>query len=441
MSRIVTKTIIATAIVILAASILRLWFEKAQKISLGSQHASLFSPPQEPLPAIFQPEEIKTENQSDQNDGLWEGPILYHEGKSEPIFLILIEKELQELSLYRYDGRYHKEKVYPCVTGKQSGDKESENDDKTPEGIYFNNKTYRDNKVTIFGDRAFGLNFPDVFDDFEGNEGSGIFLHGSNRDITPYSTNGCLVMANDDLADLDKRVPFKTTPIIIGNRLPYRFSAHDTNLIQVVPFIKKTMLPKTHAKNNAAYPRFTMFGYQDQVVALGIVQIDSPEVLSGLSRVYLANPGKNLLVLLKREWNEEQRLTAGLKKIESDSVVTEKIQIESLIELWRSAWEGKNLNEYISHYHPQFSNKGRNLLEWKRYKQNLNSTYKKISITISNLTVKIDREKALAYFQQHYETESYDARGYKLMEFRKKDNAWKIFRENSFTEKPKDWPD
>ena len=77
--------------------------------------------------------------------------MLYHSPGKAPIHLILVEKALQQLHLYRFDGRYHRIKTYSCATGEQPGHKRVENDEKTPEGIYFNTKIYRDRKVTVFG--------------------------------------------------------------------------------------------------------------------------------------------------------------------------------------------------------------------------------------------------------------------------------------------------
>ena len=83
----------------------------------------------------------ETPVQLDNDDGLWDGPVLYRKASNEPIHLILIEKDLQALHLCRYDGHYQLVKTYRCVTGKLRGDKQVENDEKTPEGIYFNVKT------------------------------------------------------------------------------------------------------------------------------------------------------------------------------------------------------------------------------------------------------------------------------------------------------------
>jgi hypothetical protein len=59
--------------------------------------------------------------QGDVDDGLWDGPILFYKGNGKPIHLILVEKALQKLHLYCYDGRYQLIKSYDCSTGEQPG--------------------------------------------------------------------------------------------------------------------------------------------------------------------------------------------------------------------------------------------------------------------------------------------------------------------------------
>lgn len=241
--------------------------------------------------------------------GLWEGPVLYDKGGGRVLYLILIEKALQELSLYRYDGEYTLIQRRRCVSGKRHGKKRKEKDQKTPEGIFFNTKTFRDDEITIFGDRAFGLNYPDIFDELEGNGGSGIFIHGTNRPLDAYSSNGCLVMRNAELKALDTRIDFKTTPVIIGERLPYTFTASKRDFNELLPFLKKAMLPKKYAGLDASIDSLIVLGMQERVVALGELIIDKeggPERIRGYSRLYLAEPGDHFLVLVKREWREEK---------------------------------------------------------------------------------------------------------------------------------------
>lgn len=385
------------------------------------------------------------------DDGLWDGPILYHHPSDKPIHLILLEKSTQKLHIYRYDGHYRRIKTYFCATGERKGKKRAEKDERTPEGIYFNDRTFRDKKITVFGDRAFGLNYPDIFDNLAGNRGGGIFVHGSNRPVAPFSTNGCLVMNNDDIADLDRRVDMKQTPVIIGERLPYRFDVVKRDVSELIPFLKQAMLPEKYAGKSSEFSALTMIGFEDRVVATGRIRIqDAGTLTSGTSRLYMAGPGQQLLVLLKREWNEEKRetivatKTVAVKKSSMKAASKrppgDKRRVRHLVESWRKAWESKRLNDYIAHYHPAFSSKGKNLAGWKKYKARLNKKYRKISVSVSNVRVRMEGKKAKAYFRQRYRSDTFRSNSYKILEFLKKDRKWKIYRENSFAGKPANWP-
>jgi len=381
----------------------------------------------------------RVEKQPDTGGDLWDGPILYHQADSEPIDFILVEKATQQLHLYRYDGRYRQIKSYMCGTGEKRGKKKRENDEKTPEGIYFNVKAYRDSKVTIFGDRAFGLNYPDTFDVLDGNRGSGIFIHGSNKTVTPFSTNGCVALNNQDLADLDKRIQFKKTPVIIGHHLPYRFTSAVKDVSKLIPLFKKAMIPQSYAHLKTDFRALTVLGFKKRVVAVGEVRIKEAKNLQGFSRLYLGRPDKNLLVLLKRDW-DEKKLVVARAKAKPRPTAKDTARIASVVASWRKAWEGKKLKAYISHYHPAFKSSGKDLAAWKRYKARLNKQYRRISVKVSGLKVKVKNKKAYAYFKQRYRTDTFKSSRYKRLEFRKKGAFWKIYRERSYRWKQADWP-
>jgi L,D-transpeptidase catalytic domain len=241
----------------------------------------------------------------DVDDRLWDGPILFHKGNAEPVHFILVKKALQKLYLYCYDGRYQLIKTYNCSTGEHRGKKQKEHDQKTPEGIYFNITAYRDSKITLFGDRAFGLNYPDIFDRLEGNFGSGIFIHGSNQAIKPFSTNGCVVLNTQDLADLDQRASLEKTPVIIGQQLPYRFEPVGNKPSELMVLLKQAMLPERYQPLNRKFRYITVFGFENRIVAVSEVRIKDGKNTHGFSRIYLYRRHKNLLVLLKREWSEQ----------------------------------------------------------------------------------------------------------------------------------------
>ena len=95
---------------------------------------------------------------------------------AKPIYCILVEKDRQRLLVLRHDGRIQVEAEYRVGTGAHTGPKREEGDSRTPEGVYFITKGYLDHKLSVFGTRAYHLNYPNYFDLRRGRTGFGIFL-------------------------------------------------------------------------------------------------------------------------------------------------------------------------------------------------------------------------------------------------------------------------
>ena len=55
----------------------------------------------------------------------------------------------------------------------------------------------------------------------ESLRGDGIWLHGTDKPLTSYSTNGCIVLDNRDVAELSQYIRLKQTPIIIEEKIVY----------------------------------------------------------------------------------------------------------------------------------------------------------------------------------------------------------------------------
>lgn len=131
-------------------------------------------------------------------------------------------------TLYLYENvngapRYV-ENFYISV-GKKGADKNIEGDQKTPLGVYFINAHLNKKQLTDFyGSGAYPINYPNEWDARQGRNGHGIWLHGTPSDTysrPPLSSNGCVVLSNDDLSHLGKSVQVGTTPVIITNRMDW----------------------------------------------------------------------------------------------------------------------------------------------------------------------------------------------------------------------------
>lgn len=132
-----------------------------------------------------------------------------------PAHFLVVEKKHQKLKLFEQGAVLRLLKEYTCATGENPGNKRNSGDSRTPEGIYFITEIYEDKKITVFGSRAFHLDYPNIFDSHAGRLGDGIFIHGTNKKLAPNSTNGCITLDNRDLDELAPYLAVNTLPVII----------------------------------------------------------------------------------------------------------------------------------------------------------------------------------------------------------------------------------
>lgn len=114
--------------------------------------------------------------------------------------------------------------AHPMDMGKKEGDKRFLGDLKTPEGVYFFNKTYRENELDYneYGVRAFVMDYPNYFDRMEKKTGYGIWLHAIPPSKTLYrGSRGCLVLRNEAIVSVEPYVDLTKTPIIVEDEVIY----------------------------------------------------------------------------------------------------------------------------------------------------------------------------------------------------------------------------
>jgi murein L,D-transpeptidase YafK len=103
--------------------------------------------------------------------------------------------------------------------GKNGTAKVREGDKKTPLGVYrVTGKMPRDKLTDFYGAGAFPLDYPNAWDQMHGRNGYGIWLHGTPFDTysrPPRASDGCIVLANEDLKALEKYLQLGSTPVII----------------------------------------------------------------------------------------------------------------------------------------------------------------------------------------------------------------------------------
>jgi murein L,D-transpeptidase YafK len=162
-------------------------------------------------------------------------------GSSSPAYGIVVEKLHHRMTLFRLteSGSYEKVKSYRAITGRDPGDKLSRGDLRTPEGIYFVTGRLADEELPPkYGRMAFTLDYPNIYDKRQRKSGYGIWIHATddaNRLQKPFDTEGCVVVSNEDISDLQQYIAPFEVPVVITKEMT---SVDETEL---VPTRKKAL--------------------------------------------------------------------------------------------------------------------------------------------------------------------------------------------------------
>lgn len=109
--------------------------------------------------------------------------------------------------------------------GKLGVAKDREGDKKTPLGVYHVVSQIPGSRLPdLYGWGAFPIDYPNEWDRMRGRTGYGIWLHGVPSDTyarAPLASDGCIALANPDMAELANRVQVGATPVIIAERVEW----------------------------------------------------------------------------------------------------------------------------------------------------------------------------------------------------------------------------
>ncbi|MDR0882171.1 MAG: L,D-transpeptidase family protein [Candidatus Adiutrix sp.] len=154
------------------------------------------------------------------DEGMLPDALLYP--GSKPGYILVVDKAEQMLYLYRHDGAGNigLDRVMPCSTGENKGDKMTEGDKKTPNGFYiFNQKLLPAELAPIYGILAYPTDYPNFWDKKQGHGGHGIWIHGINKPMVNYDSNGCVELENAEIARMEELIRLYDTPMVIYESL------------------------------------------------------------------------------------------------------------------------------------------------------------------------------------------------------------------------------
>jgi murein L,D-transpeptidase YafK len=127
--------------------------------------------------------------------------------------------------------------------GKQGAEKMVEGDLRTPIGVYFvQSKLEKRNLADLYGNGAYPLDYPNAWDLKNRRTGSGIWLHGTPSDTysrPPRASQGCVVLANDDLDRLAPYLQIGITPVIIVNQMVWSSDKDQNDRTELLQAIER----------------------------------------------------------------------------------------------------------------------------------------------------------------------------------------------------------
>jgi murein L,D-transpeptidase YafK len=139
---------------------------------------------------------------------------------------LIVDARRSRVYLYEHrNGEIRYVSDYYFSQGKLGTNKVKEGDMRTPIGVYYISGRLPGSRLPDFyGKGALPLDYPNSWDKLNGRSGSGIWIHGVPPETfsrAPLSTDGCVVVSNDDLQKLSRIVEVGKTPILIGDQVEF----------------------------------------------------------------------------------------------------------------------------------------------------------------------------------------------------------------------------
>jgi len=146
-------------------------------------------------------------------------------------YVLIVDQSRHRMFLYKNQNGIpvYVDDFYVTI-GKKGTGKIFEGDQKTPLGVYFVTRFIESNELPdLYGDGAFPINYPNIWDRRNGRTGTGIWLHGTPSTVfsrPPEDSDGCVIISNDDLKSLAPYVAVgQTTPLILAKEIKWETRA------------------------------------------------------------------------------------------------------------------------------------------------------------------------------------------------------------------------
>lgn len=388
---------------------------------------------------------------------------------------VMVEKSTQQVFLFSSnDGGVYERFKFPCSTGATAGNKLKSGDKKTPEGVYFLTDEYEDRYLSpVYGKKAFPTDYPNFLDRQEGKNGNAIWLHGTNKQLKPMDSNGCVAMNNKDILRLTEYVATGATPVVMVDSISYaapeRIEQERRELLSFVETWVRAIESGTYQEYLSLYDPGYLPNVQwwnqwwklrKQAAGEDLqfrIAMDSPGIYReknvfvlfldmgielGESRVAL---GKRKLFVQKTDG--ALRITGDLFQTFPKGEVGNAGMIASAakdlylkislghslqkpVDAWLAAWSSKDMKTYADFYSARFFSDGMNKKQWVARKRRLAKKYNSIKVVGSDFKIDKGEKRSVVSFLQDYRADNFRESGVKKLVLVQEEGEWKIYRES-----------
>ena len=383
---------------------------------------------------------------------------------SIPQSFLAIDKANQQIHILEKHSPLSISATYPCTTGKVEGDKQVQDDLKTPEGVYFVGRKLTQLDFDEYGGIAYTLNYPNPVDRLRQKTGYGIWIHAKGHEIIPMETRGCIALNLPDLEHIGDNLIFGY-PVAVAQ-------AVDTNVVQDEKLVATADILSTQvdawaklwssrstqmfdlydghsytlAQNDETFEHFkankkSLFQRLPWIhtVVSDVKMLPGPGywvtwfnqfyrapnlTTEGVRRLYWQEKdGKWLIVGMEWEPRDLGLSAHYLEQIEPD--------LSAFLEEWRRAWESGDAKAYSKYYSDNAvmgTHHGRKAI--MEYKAKIWSSKKPVEVNLNGIRIATSSGGIQADMEQYYkDSTGYNDKGIKTLTLQPSGDSWVITSE------------
>lgn len=103
--------------------------------------------------------------------------------------------------------------------------------------------------------------------------------------------------------------------------------------------------------------------------------------------------------------------------------------VQQAVKAWAAAWSRRDVNDYVAAYTPTFDGQAGSRKEWVQERRDRIAGKKSIKVTVSDVKVSVQGDKATARFRQSYTSDALSTSSRKTLEFVRSGGKWLIREE------------